>query len=766
MKRIIILCDGTWQNSLVQDDFNSSNITRIARAILPFDQRSVNESEPQKISQITYYHPGVGSRKNDKHDQLVGGAFGEGIIEQIRQVFAFISLNYEVNDELFFFGFSRGAYMVRSICGLILDFGILTGRGMSYFVKVFDAYTDSSAPVGVNQVLDSLKSKLLGLEGSFIDPKDIIVKFMGCFDTVGALGIPKQFSNQKIQYGFLNLNLNENVQNARQALSLDETRSSFEPTLWFFKDTKENRERYKQVWFTGVHINIGGGNMGNIIEGSDRRGQIGKESSNSLSDGSLIWMISEARSFLAFDDEYLSLNIFPNGKLKNDVDKTEGSIPAWFLGPIADNYHGNMNIWKMLGRTQRKVGRYEPILQKNEDLIKSKQILIDFGQSNGLKVQSFAKFDWRWLLNTEPTTQSLKSTGPYSPEVSAVRDYVELINNLNDSLQNVLINYLNFDKSCYEFQKGALLHFRELLKSLNESANDTLDDDLVHNNIVQEPSSVESVKAAIISCTELSSCWLNDYEKKRTNFSFFSENDYMLFGKTELKDYNDWLRSCENAQTQELAKVQTRVQTRFEETEAEDRNSYVNLVNIAVKNYVESASFILKSYMELAKDSVRSQENALEIYDRRKTRLEERKSEARNKLLRVISVESSNLGDISSSEKVASFLRGCASSNEFNSNFNGVPLKRSYEESDILSPNGGGSAKSGDKWITNEFIHQSVLNRNGPLRVGIRSQSLDGVYISGYENDRQRAPNEITIPVQKYTKFELEFFTEGGQKIN
>ncbi|KAK9462305.1 uncharacterized protein V1516DRAFT_669931 [Lipomyces oligophaga] len=372
MKRLIILCDGTWQNSLVNDDSNPSNITRIARAILPNDERTADEHGSQ-IPQIVYYHPGIATQNVGFWNRVFGLAAGKGIVDQIEETYAFISSNYEPDDEIFFFGFSRGSYMVRSICGFILDFGLLTRYGMPMFVKVFEEYSKSNVPAEQNPALNELKRQLLTVKASQTEPRlltsdKIIVKFIGCFDTVGALGIPKLFTWQYDKYGFLDVKLNEKVQNARQALALDETRHPFVPTLWFFKDTEVNRQKCKQVWFNGVHINIGGGNIDDAEHYSNYLGRQSTVNPNTLSDGTLIWMVSEAEPFLAFDLDFLHQNIIsagtiPDGRLVGKVD--QGQNPTWFFGPIGDNYHGLGIFWKILGHGDRTAGKYSASALEN-----------------------------------------------------------------------------------------------------------------------------------------------------------------------------------------------------------------------------------------------------------------------------------------------------------------------------------------------------------------------------------------------------------------
>lgn len=119
MKRLIICADGTWNFRDQVDDETKrrhvTNVTKVARAVLPRASDGTH--------QVVIYHDGVGTQKGVDH--LVGGATGEGIEGNIRDLYRSIAYNYVDGDELFFFGFSRGAYTVRTLAGFMDHFNLL-----------------------------------------------------------------------------------------------------------------------------------------------------------------------------------------------------------------------------------------------------------------------------------------------------------------------------------------------------------------------------------------------------------------------------------------------------------------------------------------------------------------------------------------------------------------------------------------------------------------------------------------------------------------
>lgn len=237
MKRIVVASDGTWNSP---EDEQPTNVLRLARAVAPV--------AADGIRQVVFYDWGVGSDRK----KFAGGISGVGIDKNIMDCYRFIVQNYAPDDELYFFGFSRGAYTVRSLAGMIRNCGILTRDYAHLIPKAFELYRQR----GTSSAPDEKKAKGLRAKYCVADKSDI--KFVGVWDTVGTLGIPFSFwgmlDNQD-EYLFHDTSPSRIVKCARHALSVDESREDFEPVLW----DEEKDIDLKQVWFSGVHCDIGGG---------------------------------------------------------------------------------------------------------------------------------------------------------------------------------------------------------------------------------------------------------------------------------------------------------------------------------------------------------------------------------------------------------------------------------------------------------------------------------------------------------------------------
>lgn len=132
-KRIVVCCDGTWENSLSGDDTPLTNVTLISRSL------KIACSDANQTAQVVYYHPGVGTG-GLWLNSITGGAFGMGLAEDIREAYNFICANYNDGDDIILIGFSRGAFTARSIADLIASIGLLTTGGMTWFYSIFEDY--------------------------------------------------------------------------------------------------------------------------------------------------------------------------------------------------------------------------------------------------------------------------------------------------------------------------------------------------------------------------------------------------------------------------------------------------------------------------------------------------------------------------------------------------------------------------------------------------------------------------------------------------
>jgi len=243
MKRIVICFDGTWNRpaaeALPVDRQVETNVRRF--------YESVNERSADGVRQIKWYDQGVGT---EWYDRFIGGAIGAGLELNIVQGYEFLANEYHDGDEVYVLGFSRGAYTARSLVGMIRNCGLIQPKHLA--LRVAMAYgiyrtRDDDA--------DSFTAKIF--RSSF--SREIKIKFVGVWDTVGALGIPLdilQDVNLKF-YEFHDTKLSRIVENAYHAIAVDEHRRDYDVCLW--DPLAEPEQKLEQRWFVGAHCDVGGG---------------------------------------------------------------------------------------------------------------------------------------------------------------------------------------------------------------------------------------------------------------------------------------------------------------------------------------------------------------------------------------------------------------------------------------------------------------------------------------------------------------------------
>ena len=243
MKRIVICSDGTWNTP---DQELPSNVTRLARAVLP--------SGPDGTAQVVFYDAGIGTEGFWPY-RMVGAVSGKGIQKNIRDCYRFIMHNYEDGDEVYLFGFSRGAYTVRSLAGMVRNVGLLHKSEAGMLQDAYRLYRRTDAAPG------SEEARRFRAAYS----REIEITFIGVWDTVGALGIPVRGIGNVPGLGrltgsrrhqFHDVELNRGVRHACHALAIDERRCPFRASLW--KDDPKDGQTVEQVWFPGTHSDIGG----------------------------------------------------------------------------------------------------------------------------------------------------------------------------------------------------------------------------------------------------------------------------------------------------------------------------------------------------------------------------------------------------------------------------------------------------------------------------------------------------------------------------
>lgn len=243
MKRIVICFDGTWNRpadeSLPVDQQVETNVRRFFESVKPIADDGVE--------QITWYDEGIGTKWYDK---FIGGTTGAGLDINILEGYKFLAKTYQDEDEVYVLGFSRGAYTARSLVGLVRNCGLVKNKLL--VLRTAMAY-------GIYRTRDDGPDSLAATEFRSLFSREIKIKFLGVWDTVGALGIPfgalKKFNN-KI-YEFHDTSLSKIVENGYHAIAIDENRRDYDVCLW--NPVEKPQQTIEQRWFIGAHSDVGGG---------------------------------------------------------------------------------------------------------------------------------------------------------------------------------------------------------------------------------------------------------------------------------------------------------------------------------------------------------------------------------------------------------------------------------------------------------------------------------------------------------------------------
>ena len=283
-KNIVLCCDGTG-NEVGADEY--SNVAKLYIRLAKNDD------------QITFYDPGLGTlgtpgfrtKTLTSLTRLMGLAFGYGLHDNIKDAYVFLMQHYEPGDRIFLFGFSRGAYTVRALAGMIHRGGLLNRGNENLVEHAIKRYFEPVRRQPDWKGMARFK-KYFGRECE--------IHFVGVWDTVKSVGV---FRRSMVLPHTADMS---GVQHGRHAVSLNEKRSKYRTNLW----TRQNDDAFAQVWFAGVHSDIGGG-----------------YEECGLSDIALEWMTGEARKFglLLDPSPPQPLKPDPAGKCHNPL------LPLWWL---------------------------------------------------------------------------------------------------------------------------------------------------------------------------------------------------------------------------------------------------------------------------------------------------------------------------------------------------------------------------------------------------------------------------------------------------
>jgi uncharacterized protein (DUF2235 family) len=276
-RQLVVLCDGT--NNNITGGKSDTNVLKLMDLL------------EQDAGQHVFYDPGVGNasalpgatwmdRARRRLDRLSGLAFGQGAYENIAEAYIFLMRRYRPGDQIFIFGFSRGAFTARAVAGMVNQFGLLRPELENMVATLVHVYfSDAEGDARQQAHLDKVASDIRRL----CTPGDSVqheVYFVGVWDTVSSIGLPP-FSREIQRPPTVS---GKRMRHVRQALALDEHRRPFRPRLYAennFDLPNKHGQTLKQEWFAGAHSDVGGGHG----EGEDR-----------LADEALHWLVEEARS--------------------------------------------------------------------------------------------------------------------------------------------------------------------------------------------------------------------------------------------------------------------------------------------------------------------------------------------------------------------------------------------------------------------------------------------------------------------------------------
>jgi uncharacterized protein (DUF2235 family) len=288
-KNIVVLSDGTAKQGGIGAD---TNVYRLFKML-----------ENRTTRQVVFYDPGVGS---SRWDRLRGGVFGRGLSRNVQDGYRFIFDQFEAGDQIFLFGFSRGAATVRSLSAFVHMFGVLPKSRPDLIEDAYGIYKRRNATREQEATAFVRRHHTIWTR----------VKFLGVWDTVSALGGPAEWLTDVVdrfpwwRHRFHDLRLSEAVDHAYQALAIDDEREVFHPQLW--EPEVLPRQTMRQVWFPGMHSDVGGG-----------------YADTALADITLGWMVAQAeeQGLRVYSDHEVELKPDPDGRMH---DSTRGAIGRFY----------------------------------------------------------------------------------------------------------------------------------------------------------------------------------------------------------------------------------------------------------------------------------------------------------------------------------------------------------------------------------------------------------------------------------------------------
>ena len=247
----IVLCaDGTGNSG---GKLRGTNVWRLYNAIARHGQ---DGDQSGAVAQVAFHDDGVGTEKN-KILRTLGGAFGYGFSRNVRELYAALVKTYQPGDRIYLFGFSRGAYTVRALGGLITKCGVLKPDAVGP-----DQDLEPAIKAAFRAYRAAGRAEAESFKKTYQPHQDVEIQCIGVWDTVDAVGVPfdwlRDLLSKVINWRFHESDLSSLVRNGFHAIAVDDERQTFDPVMWN-EASKHEGQVIEQVWFAGVHSNVGGG---------------------------------------------------------------------------------------------------------------------------------------------------------------------------------------------------------------------------------------------------------------------------------------------------------------------------------------------------------------------------------------------------------------------------------------------------------------------------------------------------------------------------
>jgi len=262
-KHIVILSDGTG-NTAVKG--RGTNVFKMFESI----DLNAHRFDPQLAPQVAIYDDGVGT-ESFKPLKMIAGATGYGLSRNVKQLYKELCRVYDPGDRIFLFGFSRGAFTVRTLAGLICACGIVNARAQPT-ASDFEQIVRMAYKTYRERYRTALMKLFLGepsrdaakqFKAQCCHGIDTKIAFIGVWDTVDAVGLPFHLGDMIntliYRFKFPDRQLSSQVERAYHALAIDDERHSFHPLLWEEAGSRHENQIVEQAWFAGAHSNVGGG---------------------------------------------------------------------------------------------------------------------------------------------------------------------------------------------------------------------------------------------------------------------------------------------------------------------------------------------------------------------------------------------------------------------------------------------------------------------------------------------------------------------------